>query len=149
VEDEEWYVHVIRAEQREGVWQEFDDSWLELDGEESEEEARDYCPSACLRKDDSGLEDELEYFHNVTPPPETGEDGWDRWWSPGPQRSESEEDEEENQYLARLLMSEPEDKGSAEPAQLQVGAATALSGEGRRTPEREPRKEEEGPSQGG
>jgi hypothetical protein len=72
VEDEEWYVHVIRAEQRESNWQEFDDSWLELDGEESEEEARDYCPSACLRKDDSGLEDELEYF------PETGEDGWDR-----------------------------------------------------------------------
>jgi hypothetical protein len=46
-------------------------------------------------------------------------------------------------------MSEPEDKGSTEPAQLQVGAAAAPSGEGHRTPEREPRKEEEGPSRGG
>jgi hypothetical protein len=71
-EDEEWYVNVIRAEQGEDDWQESDDSWLELEGGESEEEAGDYCPSACLRKNDSGLEDELEYFHDVMPPPEEG-----------------------------------------------------------------------------
>jgi hypothetical protein len=68
-EDEEWYVNIIRVEQEGEDQQESDDSWLELDGEESEEEARVYCPSACMRKDDSGLEEELEYFHDVTPTP--------------------------------------------------------------------------------
>jgi hypothetical protein len=57
---------------------------LDLDGGESEEEAGVYCISACMRKDDSGLEDELEYFHDVTPPPEGEETVGDRWWSPEP-----------------------------------------------------------------
>jgi hypothetical protein len=68
-EDEEWYVNIIRAEQEEDDWRGLDDLWLELDGGESEEEAGDYCPRACLRKNDSRLEDELEYFNDVTPPP--------------------------------------------------------------------------------
>jgi hypothetical protein len=68
-EDEEWYVNIARVEQEEDDRQEFDDSWLELDGGESGEETGVYCPSTCLRKDDSRLEEELEYFHDVTPPP--------------------------------------------------------------------------------
>ncbi len=60
--DEDLYVNIARVGQEEDGWQEPDDSWLELDGGESEEEAGAYCVSACLRKDDSGLEDELEYF---------------------------------------------------------------------------------------
>jgi hypothetical protein len=71
---------------------------------ESEDEARVYCIRACLRKDDSGLEDELEYFHDVTPPPEEEGATEIRWWSPEPQGLQSEEeDEEENQYLVNLL----------------------------------------------
>jgi hypothetical protein len=92
-EDEEWYVNIVRVEREEDDQQEFDDSWLELDGEESEEEAGVYCPSACLRKDDSGLEEELEYFHDVTPPPEVEGAEEDRWWSPEPQRPISEEED--------------------------------------------------------
>ncbi len=107
-EDEDMYVNIARVGQEEGGWQEPDDSWLELDGGESEEEADVYCISACLRKDDSGLEDELEYFHDVTPPSEEDEAAEDRWWSPEPQGPESEEeDKEENQYLVSLLMGGP------------------------------------------
>ncbi len=57
-EDEEWYVNIVRVEREEDDQQEFDDSWLELDGEESGEEAGVYCSSVCLRKDNSGLEEE-------------------------------------------------------------------------------------------
>jgi hypothetical protein len=38
-EDEEWYVNIVRVEREEDDRQEFDDSWLELDGEESGEKA--------------------------------------------------------------------------------------------------------------
>ncbi len=104
-EDEDLYVNIAWVEQEEDGWQEPDDSLLELDGGESEEEAGAYCISACMRKDDSGLEDELEYFHVVTPPLEKEEAAEDRWWSPESQGPESEEeDEEENQYLVSLLM---------------------------------------------
>jgi hypothetical protein len=45
----------------------------------------------------------LEYFHDVTPPPEEEETVEDRWCSPGRlgPRSE-EEDEEDNQYINDL-----------------------------------------------
>jgi hypothetical protein len=59
-EDEDLYVNIASIGQEEDDWQEPDDSWLEMDGGESEEEAGVYCISACLRKDNSGLEDELE-----------------------------------------------------------------------------------------
>ncbi len=146
-EDEEWYVNLVRVEREEDDRQEFDDSWLELDGEESREEAGVYCPSSCLRKDDSGLEEELEYFHDVTPPPEVEGAEEDRWWSPEPQRPESEEeDEEENQYLVSLLMGEPErENTSAEPAQPRANAARSPSSEGRQVPEEEPGEKERGP----
>ncbi len=103
-EDEDLYVNIARIRQEEDDWQEPDDSWLELDGGESEGEAGVYCISACLRKDDSGLEDELEYLHDVTPPPEEEGAVEVRRWSPEPQGLQSEEeDEEENQYLVNLL----------------------------------------------
>jgi hypothetical protein len=45
----------------------------------------------------SRLEDELEYFHDVMPPPEEDGAAEIRWWSPEPQGLQSEEeDEEEN-----------------------------------------------------
>ncbi len=110
--DEDLYVNIARVEQEEDGWQEPDNAWLELDGGESKEEAGAYCISACLRKDDSGLEDELEYFHDVTPPPEEEEAAEDRWWSPEPQGPEfEEEDEEEIQCLVSLLMGGPETGG--------------------------------------
>jgi hypothetical protein len=149
-ECEEWYINVVRVKQGEDDWQELYDSWLEVDGGESGEEAESYCPSACLRKDDSGLEEELGYFHDVTPPPEEGGAEEDRFWSPEPQRPESEEENnEENQYLARLLMGEPERKNNdAEPARPQAEAAVVLSGEGHQTPEGEPGEDNRGPPRG-
>jgi hypothetical protein len=56
-EDKDLYVNIARIRQEEDDWQEPDDSWLELDRGECEGEAGVYCISACLRKDDSGLED--------------------------------------------------------------------------------------------
>ncbi len=69
-EDEDLYVNVARIRQEEDDWQEPDDLWLELEEGESEEEAGVYCVSACMRKDDSRLENELDYFHDITPPPQ-------------------------------------------------------------------------------
>ncbi len=110
---------MARVGQEEDDWQDPDDSWLELDGGESEEETEVYCISACLRKDDSGLEDELEYFHDITPPPEEEEAVEDRWWSPEPQGLQSEEeDEEDNQYINSLLAGNPEARSNdSKPAQ--------------------------------
>jgi hypothetical protein len=45
-----------------------------------------------MRKDDSGLEDELEYFWDAPIPSDEHEE--DRWWSPGPQEPSSEDEEE-------------------------------------------------------
>ncbi len=121
------YVNIARIGQEEDDWQEPDDSWLELDGGESEGEAGMYCISACLRKDDSRLGDELEYFHVVTPPPEEEGAVEVRWWSPEPQGLQSEEeDEEENQYLVNLLTGGLETgSNDSELTQSQTEAATA------------------------
>ncbi len=81
-------------------------------GDESEEEEGVYCISACMRKDDSGLEDELEYFYDVTPPPEGEETVEDRWWSPEPQGlCSEEEDEEDNRYICSVLTGNLEVRG--------------------------------------
>jgi hypothetical protein len=147
-EDEDLYVNIARVEQEEHDLQELDDSGMELDGGESEEEAGMYCLSACLRKDDSGLEEELEYFHDVTPPPEERGAEEDRWWSPEPQRLESEEeDEETNQYLVSLLMGDLENKDSnSGPAQPQAEASAASDGWDRQVPEGDLKEERRGPS---
>jgi hypothetical protein len=69
------YVNVARIGQEEDDWQEPDDSWLDLDGVESEDDGGVYCISALTRKDDSGLEEELEYFPDITPNEEGGGGG--------------------------------------------------------------------------
>ncbi len=56
-----------------------------------------------MRKDDSGLEDELEYFWEAPSPSDPYEREEDRWWSPGPPEPNSEEDEEEVRYLTKVL----------------------------------------------
>ncbi len=85
------------------------------------------CISACLRKDDSGLEDELEYYHDVTPPLEEEETVEFRWWSPGPRGLQfEEEDEVENQYLVNLLTGGLKTgSNESELTQSQTEAATA------------------------
>ncbi len=142
-EDEDLYVNIARIGEEEDDWQEPDDSWLELDGGESEEQAGVYCVSACVRNDDSGLEDELEYFHDVTPPPEEEGAVEVRLWSPGPQELQSEEeDEEENQYLINLLTGGlGTGSNDSELVQSPTGAATAPAA-------RDHRALEEGPEEG-
>jgi hypothetical protein len=56
-------------------------------------EADRYCISTCMRKDDSGLEDELEYFWDAPIPPDSDECEEDRWLSLGPREPSTEEDE--------------------------------------------------------
>jgi hypothetical protein len=104
-DDEDLYVNVARVGQEEDDWQEPDDSWLDLDGGESDEEAGVYCISACMRKDDSGLEDELEYFPNITPTREEKEVMEDNWWSPEPQGLRSEEEDEEDYHYINSILS--------------------------------------------
>jgi hypothetical protein len=71
-------------------------------GESRGREVR-YHTSICMRKDDSRLEDELEYFWDAPIPSSSDEQEEDRWWSPGPQEPSSEEDEEEVRNLTNLL----------------------------------------------
>jgi hypothetical protein len=143
-EDEDLYVNVARVGQEEDNWQEPDDSWLDLDGGESEEEAGVYCISACMRKDDSGLEDKLEYFHDVTPPPEKEETVEDRWWSPEPQGPRSEEeDEEDNCYINNLLTGNLEAKGDGPRlGGPQAEVRVALVNQDRQAPDEGPEEEE-------
>ncbi len=93
------------------------------------------CISACLRKDDSGVEDELEYFHDASPPPEEKGATEARWWSPEPRGLQTEEeDEEENQYLVSLLTGGLETGSSdSELTQSQVEAAAAPVARDRQT----------------
>ncbi len=133
------------VQQEEDNWQEPDDSWLELDREESGEEAGVYCIGLCLREDDPGPEGKMEHPHDVTPP--KGEEGTAevRWWSQGPQRLQAgEEDEEEIQYLVSLLMGGLETGGKdPEPAQPQTEAAMTSDGYEHRALEEESVKEKE------
>jgi hypothetical protein len=126
-EEEEEVMFVNTVQQEEDDWQEPDDSWRELDGGESEEEAGVYCISACLRKDNPEWEDELEYFHDVAPPPEEKGAAEVRRWSSEPQGSQSgEEDEGENQYLVNLLTGGLKTGRSvSEMTQAQIEAAAA------------------------
>jgi hypothetical protein len=93
-EEEEWWVNTVRAGE-----EEMEDS----ESEESRGREVRYHTSTCMRKDDSGLEDELEYFWEAPIPSDSDEREEDRWWSPGPQEASSEEDEEEVRYLTKLL----------------------------------------------
>ncbi len=79
------YINVSRAGQEDDDWQEPDDSWLELDGGENEDDGGIYCVNAFIRGEDSGLEEEFEYYPDVSPSrnEETEEKTKEeRWWSP-------------------------------------------------------------------
>jgi hypothetical protein len=78
--------------------------WIWTEGTAMRRQECMYCVSACMRKDDSGLEDELEYFPNITPIRDEEEAEEDRWWSPEPCGLRSEkEDEEDNRYINSIL----------------------------------------------
>ncbi len=74
----------------------------EIDGSETEKETW-YGTSNLMRKDDSGLEDELEYYWEVHVPSDPYEREEDRWWSPGPPEPSSDKDEEEVRCLTEVL----------------------------------------------
>jgi hypothetical protein len=99
--DEEWWVGTVRAVE---VHDEEEEALEEIDESEPEGETQ-FITSIFTRKDDSGLEDEFEYPWDVHA---LGEPEEDRWWSPEPPQPSSEEDEEEVQYLVRVLGLEPQ-----------------------------------------
>jgi hypothetical protein len=106
--DEGWWVGTVRAvEVRE---KEEEEMLEEMDESELEGEAQ-FITSIFTRRDDSGLEDELEYSWGAHT---SGEPGEDRWWSPEPPQPSSEEDEEEVQYLAQVLGLEPRGGGASQ-----------------------------------
>jgi hypothetical protein len=121
-EDEEWWVNTVRVEEEGEDLEEPEDSELEESGGKADE----YCMSTCMRKDDSGLEDELEYFRDAPIPSDSDEQEEDRWWSLGLQGpSSEEEDEEEVRYLISLLGGEPKEGGNEEGAAPPQGGAVA------------------------
>jgi hypothetical protein len=100
-----------------------------------------------MRKDDSGLEEELRYFRDVMPLPEVKEVEEDRWWSPELQGPDTEEkNEEENQYLISLLMGKPEEENNSEEMTQPRDETVASPGnEGRPALEEAPRRGRGGP----
>ncbi len=119
---------------------------MKTQSQESRGRADRYCISACMRKDDSGLEDELEYFWDAPIPSDSDEREEDRLWSPGPQGPSSEEDEEEVLYLVSLLGAEPKEDGNKEGVPPpQGGIAASPSGEDHQASVKEPVGGEEGP----
>jgi hypothetical protein len=105
-EEEEWWVNTVRAEEGEEDMEEVGDSEPEENGER---EIR-YFTSTHMRKDDSRLEDKLEYFWEAPIPSDSDEREEDRCLSPEPQKPSSEEDKKEVQYLTNLLELGPKEK---------------------------------------
>jgi hypothetical protein len=123
------------AEEEEKEEEEEEEEMEEVDNTEPEgngEREIRYFTITHVRKDDSGLEDELEYFWEAPSPSNPYEREEDRWWSPGPPESSSEEDEEEVRYLTDVLELGP--KGNevkdGEPPSL-TGSAPSTSGSSR------------------
>jgi hypothetical protein len=146
-EDEEWWVGTVRVENRE---EEEEEALEQIDESEPEREIR-HGTSVFMRKDDSGLEDEFEYFWEAHIPSDPDEPEEDRWWSPEPPEPTSEEDEEEVRYLTEILELEPQgDKArqgeSPAPAEAmpcaKVGGLAPPSVERRRGPPGTPGKGE-------
>ncbi len=118
-EDEEWWVGTVRIED---MGEEGEETLEEIDESEPEREVR-HSTSVFMRKDDSGLEDEFEYFWEAHVSSDPDEPGEDRWWSPGPPEQSFEEDEEEVRYLTEILElgprgDEARQGGSPAPAEM-------------------------------
>jgi hypothetical protein len=73
--EEEWWVNTVRAGEEEEDLEEVGDS----EPEENREREIRYFTSTHMRKDDSGLEDELEYFWEAPIPSDSDEREEDRW----------------------------------------------------------------------
>jgi hypothetical protein len=126
-EDEEWWVGMVRVEEMEEGGEE---TLEEIDGSEPEREVR-HTTSVFMRKDDSGLEDEFEYFWEAHIPSDPDEPGEDRWWSPEPPEPSSEEDEEEVRYLTKILGLEPQgDKARQGESPVPAGVMPGLGAGG-------------------
>ncbi len=104
-EDEEWWVGTVKIEDMEEGEEE---ALEEIDESKPEREIR-RGTSAFMWKDDSGLEDEFEYFWEAHIPSDPDEQEEDRWWSPEPPEPSSEEDEEEVRYLTEILKLGPKE----------------------------------------
>jgi hypothetical protein len=126
-EDEEWWVGTIRVEPEE----EEEEALVEVDKSESEQETW-HSTSLLMRKNDSGLEEEFEYFWEAHVPSDPDEREEDRWWNPGSPESSSGEDEEEVQYLTKILQLEPQrnETGQGKPHAPPRAAPRAGAGNG-------------------
>jgi hypothetical protein len=87
-----------------------------------------------MRKDDSWLEDEFEYFWEVHNPSDPDEREEDRWWSPGPPEPSSEEDEEEVRYLTEVLNLKPQGDEAKQREPSSPARAEPGTKEGSRAP---------------
>jgi hypothetical protein len=135
-EDEEWWVGTVRMEE---VREEEEETLEEIDKLEPEREAR-FITSVFTRKDDSRLEDELEYLWDAHALSSSGEPEEDRWWSPEPPQPSSEEDEEEVRYLIQVLGLEPRESEAGQEVNLALERAVASPEEGTTAPEASQRK---------
>jgi hypothetical protein len=130
-DEEEWWVGTVRIEGEEE--EEEEEALEEIDESEPEREIR-HGTSVFMRKDDSRLEDEFEYFWEAHIPLDPDEREEDRWWSPEPPESSSEEDEEEVQYLTEVLKLGPlEDEAKQREPSPPAGAEPCTK-EGNRAP---------------
>jgi hypothetical protein len=109
-EDEEWWVGTVRVEEgeEEEEEEEEEEALEEIDESKPEREVW-HGTSIFMRKDDSGLEDEFEYYWETHIPSGPDEREEDRWWSPEPPEPSSEEDEEEVRYLTEVLKLDPQE----------------------------------------
>jgi hypothetical protein len=113
-EDEDEHVNVARAGEEDDDWQEPDDSWLELEGGECEDDGGVFCVNAFMGESDSRVEDEFEYYSDVSHSREEGAEvrsKEERWWTPDPSWLQSEEEDEEEIHYLNAILSEKQDAG--------------------------------------
>ncbi len=130
-EDEEWWVGTVRMEE---VQEDEEETLEEIDESKPEREAR-VITSILTRKDDSGLEDKLEYLWDAHALSSSGEPEEDRGWSPEPPQPGSEEDEEEVRYLVQILGLEPREGEAGQEVNSVPERAVASPAGGTTAPE--------------
>jgi hypothetical protein len=121
------------------VQEEEEETLEEIDESEPEREAR-FITSILTRKDDSGLEDELEYLWDAHALSSSGEPEEDRGWSPEPPQPSSGEDEEEVRYLVRVLGLEPQEGEAGQEVNSVPERAVASPEGGTTAPEKSRKK---------